>query len=58
MQKKEKKSKSWLEKILQCNYIIFSQVIVKLNNGVRDFSTSVTPKQSLCDGKWHRMAGE
>ncbi|XP_019375618.1 PREDICTED: laminin subunit alpha-4 [Gavialis gangeticus] len=32
------------------------QVIVKLNNGVRDFSTSVTPKQSLCDGKWHRMA--
>ncbi|XP_067402719.1 laminin subunit alpha-4 isoform X2 [Emydura macquarii macquarii] len=32
------------------------QVIVKLNNGIRDFSTSVTPKQSLCDGMWHRIA--
>nr|XP_006123285.1 laminin subunit alpha-4 [Pelodiscus sinensis] len=32
------------------------QVIVKLNNGIRDFSTSVTPKQSLCDGTWHRIA--
>ncbi|XP_037698537.1 laminin subunit alpha-4 isoform X2 [Choloepus didactylus] len=31
------------------------QVIVKVNNGVRDFSTSVTPKQSLCDGRWHRI---
>ncbi|XP_007432614.1 laminin subunit alpha-4 [Python bivittatus] len=32
------------------------QVIVKLNNGIKDFSTSVTPKQSLCDGRWHRIA--
>uniref|UniRef100_A0A8C3SSI1 Laminin subunit alpha-4 n=1 Tax=Chelydra serpentina TaxID=8475 RepID=A0A8C3SSI1_CHESE len=32
------------------------QVTVKLNNGIRDFSTSVTPKQSLCDGMWHRIA--
>uniref|UniRef100_A0A8D0GDX5 Laminin subunit alpha-4 n=1 Tax=Sphenodon punctatus TaxID=8508 RepID=A0A8D0GDX5_SPHPU len=32
------------------------QVIVKLNNGIRDFSTSVTLKQSLCDGRWHRIA--
>ncbi|XP_030303804.1 laminin subunit alpha-4 [Calypte anna] len=32
------------------------QVTVKLNNGIRDFSTSVTLKQSLCDGKWHRIA--
>nr|XP_048700717.1 laminin subunit alpha-4 [Caretta caretta] len=32
------------------------QVIVKLNNGIRHFSTSVTPKQSLCDGMWHRIA--
>ncbi|XP_066469657.1 laminin subunit alpha-4 isoform X1 [Tiliqua scincoides] len=32
------------------------QVIVKLNNGIRDFSTSVTPKQNLCDGRWHRIA--
>ncbi|KAK7835265.1 hypothetical protein U0070_017801, partial [Myodes glareolus] len=31
------------------------QVIVKVNNGVRDFSTSVTPKQNLCDGRWHRI---
>ncbi|XP_037376153.1 laminin subunit alpha-4 isoform X1 [Talpa occidentalis] len=31
------------------------QVIVKVNNGIRDFSTSVTPKQSLCDGRWHRV---
>ncbi|XP_078226098.1 laminin subunit alpha-4 isoform X4 [Callithrix jacchus] len=31
------------------------QVIVKVNNGLRDFSTSVTPKQSLCDGRWHRI---
>ncbi|KAM5256538.1 laminin subunit alpha-4 [Ctenodactylus gundi] len=31
------------------------QVIVKINNGIRDFSTSVTPKQSLCDGRWHRI---
>lgn len=34
------------------------QVIVKVNNGIRDFSTSVTPKQSLCDGRWHRVTGE
>ncbi|NWZ24573.1 LAMA4 protein, partial [Asarcornis scutulata] len=32
------------------------QVTVKLNNGIRDFSTSVTLKQSLCDGRWHRIA--
>ncbi|XP_040839080.1 laminin subunit alpha-4 isoform X2 [Ochotona curzoniae] len=31
------------------------QVIVKVNNGIRDFFTSVTPKQSLCDGRWHRI---
>lgn len=31
---------------------------MKLNNGIRDFSTSVTLKQSLCDGRWHRIAGE
>ncbi|RMC13109.1 hypothetical protein DUI87_10640 [Hirundo rustica rustica] len=32
------------------------QVTVKLNNGIKDFSTSVTLKQSLCDGRWHRIA--
>lgn len=31
---------------------------MKVNNGVRDFSTSVTPKQNLCDGRWHRITGE
>ncbi|XP_004875611.1 laminin subunit alpha-4-like [Heterocephalus glaber] len=31
------------------------QVTVKINNGIRDFSTSVTPKQSLCDSRWHRI---
>nr|XP_045009937.1 laminin subunit alpha-4 isoform X2 [Jaculus jaculus] len=31
------------------------QVTVKVNNGIRDFSTSVGPKQSLCDGRWHRI---
>uniref|UniRef100_A0A8C4LJ69 Laminin subunit alpha-4 n=1 Tax=Equus asinus asinus TaxID=83772 RepID=A0A8C4LJ69_EQUAS len=31
------------------------QVVLKVNNGIRDFSTSVTPKQSLCDGRWHRI---
>nr|XP_008118846.2 PREDICTED: laminin subunit alpha-4 [Anolis carolinensis] len=32
------------------------QVIVKLNNGIKEFSTSVIPKQNLCDGQWHRIA--
>ncbi|XP_061452960.1 laminin subunit alpha-3 isoform X2 [Rhineura floridana] len=26
------------------------------NNGAGKFSTSVTPRQSLCDGKWHSIA--
>ncbi|XP_062987370.1 laminin subunit alpha-3 [Elgaria multicarinata webbii] len=26
------------------------------NNGAGEFSTSVTPQQSLCDGKWHSIA--
>jgi hypothetical protein len=37
---------------------VFFQVLVKVNNGIRDFSTSVTPKQSLCDGRWHRITGK
>ncbi|XP_044282126.1 laminin subunit alpha-4 [Varanus komodoensis] len=32
------------------------QVIVKLNNGIKDFSTLVMPKQNICDGRWHRIA--
>uniref|UniRef100_A0A8D0C8K4 Laminin subunit alpha 3 n=1 Tax=Salvator merianae TaxID=96440 RepID=A0A8D0C8K4_SALMN len=27
------------------------------NNGGGEFSTSVTPQQSLCDGKWHFISG-
>ncbi|XP_071997862.1 laminin subunit alpha-4 [Engystomops pustulosus] len=32
------------------------QVVVKVNFGNKEFSTSVVPKQSLCDGQWHRIA--
>ncbi|KAE8602657.1 hypothetical protein XENTR_v10014075 [Xenopus tropicalis] len=32
------------------------QVIVKVKNGNREFSTRVIPKQSICDGQWHRIA--
>lgn len=32
------------------------QVIVQLNNGAGEFSASVTPEQSLCNGQWHRIA--
>ncbi|XP_041418919.1 laminin subunit alpha-4 isoform X2 [Xenopus laevis] len=32
------------------------QVVVKVKNGNREFSTHVLPKQSLCDGQWHRIA--
>ncbi|KAH0617776.1 hypothetical protein JD844_016351 [Phrynosoma platyrhinos] len=27
------------------------------NNGAGEFLTSLTPQQSLCDGKWHSIAG-
>lgn len=55
LQQKEKREQ---EGVYSGNYIIFPQVTVKLNNGIRDFSTSVTLKQSLCDGRWHRIAGQ
>ncbi|KAM3930337.1 laminin subunit alpha-4 [Leptodactylus fuscus] len=32
------------------------QVVVKVNFGNKEFSTHVVPKQSLCDGQWHRIA--
>ncbi|XP_066575649.1 laminin subunit alpha-3 isoform X1 [Amia ocellicauda] len=32
------------------------QVIAQVNNGAGEFSVSVTPKQTLCDGMFHRMA--
>ncbi|KAM5163419.1 laminin subunit alpha-4 [Mantella aurantiaca] len=32
------------------------QVVVKVKFGNKEFSTNVVPKQSLCDGQWHRIA--
>ncbi|KAM4771027.1 laminin subunit alpha-4 [Rhinophrynus dorsalis] len=32
------------------------QVVVKVKNDNKEFSTTVVPKQSLCDGHWHRIA--
>nr|XP_014340991.1 PREDICTED: laminin subunit alpha-4 [Latimeria chalumnae] len=32
------------------------QVVVEVYNGMHEFATTVTPKQSICDGKWHRIA--
>nr|DBA26589.1 TPA: hypothetical protein GDO54_010830 [Pyxicephalus adspersus] len=32
------------------------QVVVKVKLGSKEFSTNVVPKQSLCDGQWHRIA--
>ncbi|MBN3288511.1 LAMA4 protein, partial [Polyodon spathula] len=37
-------------------HINHGQVIVQVHNGIREFATSVTPKQGLCDGRWHRIA--
>nr|XP_033819501.1 laminin subunit alpha-5 isoform X1 [Geotrypetes seraphini] len=33
-----------------------TKVIVKVNIGAGEFSTSVTPQQSLCNGQWHTIA--
>ncbi|XP_051881021.1 laminin subunit alpha-4 [Pristis pectinata] len=32
------------------------QITLKVSNGTAEFETSVTPKESLCDGRWHRIA--
>uniref|UniRef100_A0A8C4RYC5 Laminin subunit alpha 4 n=1 Tax=Erpetoichthys calabaricus TaxID=27687 RepID=A0A8C4RYC5_ERPCA len=32
-------------------------IIVQVRNGIREFATMVNPKQSICDGRWHRIAG-
>ncbi|MGH0142519.1 UNVERIFIED_CONTAM: hypothetical protein FKN15_051343 [Acipenser sinensis] len=37
-------------------HINHGQVIVQVHNGIREFATSVTPQQGLCDGRWHRIA--
>ncbi|XP_077076325.1 laminin subunit alpha-4 isoform X1 [Siphateles boraxobius] len=36
-------------------YIYQSQVVVVLNNGIREFSTYVSPRQEICDGNWHKV---
>ncbi len=28
-----------------------------VNNGIREFSTYVSPRQELCDGNWHKITG-
>uniref|UniRef100_A0A6Q2WX12 Laminin, alpha 4 n=1 Tax=Esox lucius TaxID=8010 RepID=A0A6Q2WX12_ESOLU len=35
--------------------VLCSQVVVLVNNGVREFFTQVTPRLGLCDGNWHRI---
>ncbi|XP_041043712.1 laminin subunit alpha-4 [Carcharodon carcharias] len=37
-------------------FMEYGQVSLKVSNGTAQFETSVTPKQSLCDGRWHRIA--
>uniref|UniRef100_A0A8C9T2H0 Laminin, alpha 4 n=1 Tax=Scleropages formosus TaxID=113540 RepID=A0A8C9T2H0_SCLFO len=32
-----------------------SQVEVLVNNGIREFSTRVSPKHGVCDGRWHKI---
>ncbi|XP_015276228.1 PREDICTED: laminin subunit alpha-3 [Gekko japonicus] len=37
-------------------YMERGTLIASGNNGAGEFSTSVTPQQPLCDGKWHTVA--
>ncbi|XP_051732085.1 laminin subunit alpha-4 [Ctenopharyngodon idella] len=36
-------------------YIYQSQVVVVVNNGIREFSTYVSPRLEICDGNWHKI---
>ncbi|XP_064196061.1 laminin subunit alpha-4 [Anguilla rostrata] len=36
-------------------YIHQGEVVVQVNNGIREFSTRVSPRQGICDGSWHRI---
>ncbi|XP_073689221.1 laminin subunit alpha-4-like [Garra rufa] len=36
-------------------YIYQNQVVVVVNNGIREFSTYVSPRQEICDGNWHNI---
>ncbi|KAJ8270780.1 hypothetical protein GJAV_G00119200 [Gymnothorax javanicus] len=31
------------------------EVVIMVNNGIREFATSVSPRQGICDGSWHRI---
>ncbi|XP_074239777.1 laminin subunit alpha-3 isoform X2 [Saimiri boliviensis] len=39
-----------------CVYMEAGKVTASMENGAGGISTSVTPKQSLCDGQWHSVA--
>ncbi|KAJ8356009.1 hypothetical protein SKAU_G00188030 [Synaphobranchus kaupii] len=36
-------------------FIHQGEVVVLVNNGIREFSTRVSPRQGICDGSWHRI---
>ncbi|XP_056620180.1 laminin subunit alpha-4 isoform X1 [Triplophysa dalaica] len=36
-------------------YIYQGQVHVVVNNGIREFSTYLSPRQGICDGNWHKV---
>ncbi|XP_066558405.1 laminin subunit alpha-5 isoform X2 [Amia ocellicauda] len=37
-------------------YMVNGEVTLKVDNGNGDFSVSLTPEESLCNGHWHRIA--
>ncbi|KAJ8012104.1 hypothetical protein DPEC_G00065210 [Dallia pectoralis] len=37
-------------------YMSKGQVVARVNNGAGEFSVAVTPRQTLCDGMFHRVA--
>lgn len=37
---------------------VLLQVVVLVKDGTAEFSTKVSPRQSVCDGSWHRITGE
>ncbi|TRY84489.1 hypothetical protein DNTS_035836, partial [Danionella cerebrum] len=36
-------------------YLYQSQVVVVLNNGIREFSAHISPMKGICDGSWHKI---
>lgn len=51
-------SKLSKERFLMTNIGVSVQVVVLVNDGVREFFTKVSPRQGLCAGNWHRITGE